>query len=693
MGSPSTGAPARLRIGVDTGGTFTDVSLYDPETGTISVFKLPSTVADPSEAIAAGIAQTLSALGRTGAEIAYLGHGTTVATNALIQGRLARTGMITTAGFRDVIEIRRQMRPALYDLQVEKPHPPVPRDLRLEVPERIRFDGTVALPLDAAAAHAAAIRLREAGVEAVAICFLFAHLAPAHEQAVSRIVEQQIPGIFVTASHDVAPEYREFERFSTTTVNAALGPLMGRYIGRLVHRLASLGVHAPLHLTQSNGGVISAETAMRMPVRTVLSGPAAGVSGAIAIGAAAGWRDLITFDMGGTSTDVALITDGRASLVTDTEVHGHPLKIPMLDIHTVGAGGGSIARVDSGLHLKVGPASAGAVPGPVCYALGNEDPTVTDANVVLQIQNPETLLGGRISIDRARAEAAIARLARRLGLGVMETAQGILAVVTANMAKAIRVISVERGHDPRDHVLMAFGGAGPVHAARLARELDIRRILIPRNPGIVCALGLLLTDLRLHLATGRMARLAPESLPTLAEGFAELDRQAQAWFTAEAIAEPDRATARGLDLRYDGQAHELMIPCPPGPVDATLIAALRTGFEDAHRQIYGYILPDEPIRLIALRLEATGRVPKVRLQAHPPATTPAADAIAEHRNIWLPETRGFSLCPIYARDRLAPGHRIAGPAVIEQMDSTTLILPGQHATIDPWRNLLLEETA
>jgi N-methylhydantoinase A len=689
----SPAAVARLRIGVDTGGTFTDVCLYDPASGALSVWKLSSTAHDPSEAIAAGIAQGLEAARHRGADVAYVGHGTTVATNALIQGRLARAGMVTTAGFRDVIEIRRQMRPALYDLQVRKPAPPAPRDLRIEVKERVRFDGTVAHPLDEAALRAAARRLREAGVQAVAVCFLFAHLAPAHEAAARRILAEELPGVFLTASHEVAPEYREYERFSTTTLNAALGPVMQGYLRALTPRLHAIGVAPAPHLTQSNGGVISAENAARQPVRTVLSGPAAGVTGAVAIAGAAGIGEVITFDMGGTSTDVALIDGGRPNMAMDAEVHGHALKVPMLDIHTVGAGGGSLARVDAGGHLKVGPQSAGANPGPVCYGLGNEEPTVTDANVVLGIQNPAHLLGGRMRIDRAAAERAIARLAGKLGLGTMETAQGILSVVTANMAKAIRVISVERGHDPRDYVLMAFGGAGPVHAARLARELEISRVLVPRSPGIVCAMGLLLTDLRINLAAGRMAALAEASLPSLAAGYAGLAAQADAWFAEEGISPADAATARSADLRYEGQAYELTVPCPDGAVDSAMLAALRSRFEDAHRQVYGYTAPEEPIRIVALRLEASGRVPQAQLPAHPPAQHPLSDARHGTRTVWLPEAGGSVACPVYDRDLLGPGHVIAGPAIVEQMDSTTLVLPGQHATVDAWLNIMIEDRA
>ena len=688
-----TSQDTKLRVGADTGGTFTDISIYDPATGQLSIWKVSSTTADPSEAIATGIAEGLAAHGRAPDEVVYVGHGTTVATNALITGRFARTGMVTTQGFRDVIEIRRQMRGDLYDLQQVKPEVLARRDMRHEVAERVDFDGSIRIPLDDAEVRAVARRLRDQGAEAVAVGFLFAHLTPAHEATVARILREELPGVFLSTSHEVAPEYREFERFSTTVVNAALGPIMQGYLDRLKPRLEAMGVTVKPHLTQSNGGVISAEEAGNFPVRTVLSGPAAGVMGALEIGAASGFENLITFDMGGTSSDVALIDRGRPQIATDAEVHGHPIKVPMLDIHAVGAGGGSIAMVDAGGHLKVGPRSAGAVPGPVCYGKGNEEPTVTDANVVLQVLNPTHLLGGRLAIDQARARAAIARMAERLGLGVMETAQGIIAVATVNMARAIRVISVERGYDPRDYVLMAFGGAGPLHAARLARELEIPRILIPRNPGILCSMGLLLTDLKAYFSSGRMLPLTEAGLPAVAAEFAGLERQAGAWFAREGIAAGDRATARTLDLRYQGQAFELSVDAPEGAVDAAFLAELRRRFEEAHRQVYGYISPEEPIHVVAARLVATGRVEKARLIPQPEATTDVAEARISSRDVWMPETGDFVPCPIYDRAKLGPGHRIAGPAIVEQMDSTTLILAGQTARVDAILNLIIEEDA
>ncbi|HEU0216762.1 MAG TPA: hydantoinase/oxoprolinase family protein, partial [Stellaceae bacterium] len=470
------------RIGVDSGGTFTDVCLFDEASGGVAVWKVSSTPADPSEAVAQGVEEGLARIAVAGADVSYFGHGTTVATNALIQHRGARIGLITSAGFRDLLEIGRQKRPELYDLQADKPPALVERKLRLEVPERLRHDGNIETPLDEGALRAAARALRQAEVEGVAICFLYSFLDPAHEAAARRIVAEELSDAFISASYEVAPEFREYERLSTTVVNAYLGPPMAFYIRGVADRLTRLGIAATPHLTQSNGGVVRFDTAARLPVRTVLSGPSTGVVGAQMTSRLAGYDDIITFDMGGTSTDVALVQGGEARLAREAVVHGYPIKAPMLDIHTVGAGGGSIAFVDSGGLLKVGPRSAGADPGPACYGRGNAEPTVTDANVVLQVLNPAELLGGRMKVRQELARTAIDRLGAALGMDATTAAQGILSVVTANMARAIRVISVQRGHDPRDYTLVAFGGAGPLHAARLAAELEIKRVLVPRHP-------------------------------------------------------------------------------------------------------------------------------------------------------------------------------------------------------------------
>jgi N-methylhydantoinase A len=682
------------RVGVDSGGTFTDVAIADEATGTIGVWKVPSTPDDPSRAIAAGVVQGLAeAASAKPDEVTYFGHGTTVGTNALIQGRGARTGLITTDGFRDLLEIGRQRRPHLYDLQCDKPALLVPRDLRLEVIERLRHDGRVERPLDEAGVRIAARRLRAAGVDAVAVCLLYAYLDPGHEARACAILREELPDAFVTASHEVAPEFREFERLTTTVVNAYLGPVLARYIERLGPLLDAAGLRGPRHITQSNGGVISLSTAREQAVRTVLSGPATGVVGALEVGAQAGYRNLITFDMGGTSTDVSLIENGRPKLAGEMEVHGYPLKTPMLDIQTVGAGGGSIAYVDPGGHLKVGPQSAGGAPGPVCYGSGGVEPTVTDANVVLQTLNPSHLLGGRMPIDRPGALTAIQGLADRLGLGLMATAQGIVSVVTSNMAKAIRLISVQRGHDPRHYVLVAFGGAGPLHAARLARELSIPRVLIPRSPGILCALGLLLADLKTNFAQTRQLPLSEDHLPRMVDAVEGLKQRAAAWFEGEGTPVVARRTVTTVDMRYAGQNYELPVPWPADLPEHERPAALRVAFEQAHNQMYGYIAPEEPIQVVTFRLEATAGVRAARLQARPPASAPVESARRTLRDVWLPEAGGFAATPVYDRDRLEPGHIVEGPAIIEQMDTTTVVLPGQTATVDSWLNILIEGRA
>jgi N-methylhydantoinase A len=678
------------RIGIDAGGTFTDVALFDETSGRVAVWKVASTPDDPSRAVADGVAQGLELVGAQAGDIAWFGHGTTVATNALIQHRGAATGLVTTDGFRDLLEIGRQRRPDLYDLQADKPLVLVRRAWRREVPERLRHDGTVAIPLDEGAVRAAARALGEAGVKAVAICFLYAFLDPRHEQAALRILGEELPGAFLCASHQVAPEFREFERLSTTVVNASLGPVMEGYVEGVVTRLRRLGVAAPLVMTQSNGGVIGFEEAARLPVRTVLSGPSTGVVGAQAAAAAAGFGDLITFDMGGTSTDVALLREGRLPAAGEAVVHGYPLKAPMLDIHTVGAGGGSIAYVDSGGLLKVGPQSAGADPGPVCYDRGNREPTVTDANVVLGALNAASLLGGRMTVRQDLAEAAIAALAQRLGMEPLATAQGIIDIVTANMARAIRVVSVQRGHDPRDYTLVAFGGAGPLHAARLARALDIRRVLVPRNPGILCALGLLLTDLRADFAVSRLLPLDAGSAPALRAAFAALSAEAEHWFDAAHIAPAARRLDRVADLRYAGQNYELQVALPAGEIGAATIDALANGFAEAHRRNYGFLAEDEPVQVVTVRVAATGRVRKAAFTPLPETGPDPRPALGGTRELWLPETSGFTLCPVYDRERLTPGNRIPGPAIVEQMDATTLVLPGWEGRVDPYLNLVLE---
>jgi N-methylhydantoinase A len=692
-----------LRLGVDSGGTFTDVCLLDEVTGQFSVWKLSSTPHDPSEAIANGVREALEQFATQDARVSFFGHGTTVATNALIQGRGARVGLITTAGFRDLLDLGRQTRPHLYDLQTDKPSVLIPRDRRLEVDERLLYDGTIERHLREDEVRATARKLRDMDVEAVAVCFLYSFVDASHEAMVVRILEQELPDVFICASHQVCPEFREFERLSTTVVNAFLGPVMKGYLSRLTPRLHAVGIEVQAHITQSNGGTITFETASEIPVRTVLSGPSTGVVGAVETAHMIGVDDIITFDMGGTSTDVSLIQNGRPESTTEALVHGYPIKVPMLDIHTVGAGGGSIAYVDSGGFLKVGPRSAGANPGPICYALGNDEPTVTDANVVMQILNPRELLDGRMPIDRELAVAALDKLGDKLGLSAVETAAGIIRVVTANMARAIRLISVQRGHDPREYCLLPFGGGGPVHAGQLARELGMRRILVPRNPGILCALGLLLTDLRHDFSLTRRMRLEAESIDAIRSSIEKLRDDAELWFEKEGVVSERRRVIASADMRYVGQNYELNVALPDLTNNLALLDALSANFNHAYAQLYDYTAPQEAIELVTLRVEASGVVDKPQLHANADAGIDARDAITGTREVYIqsaaPETGSetgkiagsFVETQIFARDLLHSGNRIEGPAVVEQMDSTTFILPGQLATVDPYLNLVIEE--
>jgi N-methylhydantoinase A len=687
----------RWRVGVDSGGTFTDVCLFDEESGRIEVWKVSSTPDDPSRGIAQGVEEGMQRVEPQAqppaSRVSYFGHGTTVATNALIQHKGVKTGLVTTDGFRDLLEIGRQKRPDLYDMQADKPLTLVPRDLRCEVPERVMHDGRIDLALDEGRMREAARALKAAGVKAVAVSFLYGFIRPEHERRAVEILAEEMPDVFLSVGHEVAPEFREFERLSTVVLNAYLGPVMHRYIERLTPRLQSLGVTATPHLTQSNGGVTGFAAAARMPVRAVLSGPSTGVVGAQAVGRLAGFEDLITFDMGGTSTDVALLNQGHCKLASEATVHGYPIKAPMLDIHTVGAGGGSIAYVDNGGLLKVGPRSCGADPGPVCYDRGNPEPATTDANVVLQTLNPKYLLAGRMKVRQDLARAAIQRLAEPLGLGLMECAQGIISVVTANMARAIRVISVQRGYDPRDYTLMAFGGAGPLHAARLARELDMPRVLVPRNPGILCAMGLLLTDLRADFAATRLMPATADSADDVGAAFTSLESQAADWFEHEGIEPASRGLRRTADMRYAGQNYELAIDLPEGAVTGETMRTLSERFAEAHQQRYGFVAHDEPVQLVTLRLEALGQVRKAQLKRHDNDGPDASAAIIGEREVWFPESGGFVSTPIYDRERLRPGNAFDGPAIVEQMDTTTVVLPGMRAQVDPYLNLILEVNA
>jgi len=684
-----------LWIGVDVGGTFTDIFACDPVSGRIYTHKTPSTPQDPSEAIIEGVEALLAAQGFAAGDVAQLAHGTTVATNTLIQRKGVRTALITTRGFRDLLEIGRQTRPLNYDMHTDYPPPVVPRGRRFEVAERIMADGSPRLPIDGADVETAVAAVKESGAEAVAVCFLFSYLTPDHERRVGEALAKALPGVSVSLSSEVQPEFREYERFSTTVLNAYLQPRMARYLENLRNRARQAFTQAPVVISQSSGGLMSLEQARRYPIRTALSGPAAGVVGAIETARLAERPGVITFDMGGTSADVALVQDYRIGEAYGRRIGGYPVRLPMVDINTIGAGGGSIAWFDKDDLLKVGPISAGAVPGPACYGQGGTEPTVTDANLLLGRLSTGGLLGGRMALDPARAAAAIAPVAQRLNLTPERTALGILEIVVANMVRAIRAISVERGYDPRALSLLAFGGAGPLHARDVAQSLDMKELLIPAAPGILCAAGLIASDLKENLVRTVRLRLEGEAHRTIAAELDGLVDAASRWFAAEKVGAESRHVSASLDMRYVGQNFELSIPLDAASEGAvpTLpsIEDLARKFWAAHERSYGFYNPQDPIELVNLRMVA--RRKRTALPPPPaPGGAPATPTAHGERSVWF-SAEGPVQARLYDRTTLRPGQTIAGPAIIEQMDSTTLLYPRDTLTVDGAGNLLIAVNA
>jgi N-methylhydantoinase A len=672
---------SELVVAVDIGGTFTDITLADLSTGIVRTAKTPSTPHDPSLAFITGVHLALSEAGRAPAEITSALHGTTVATNLILEGKGARTALLTTQGFRHVLEIGRQDFPRRANLwSWQKPVRPVPPSRVFEVSGRIGADGSELAPLDDAAVRVAIDAAIASGAQAIAICLLHAWANSAHEARVAAIARAMAPHLAVTASHEILPVVREYERSMTTVLNATVMPAVSRYVARLSDRLGEAGIAAPLLLMQSNGGVSGAANIVRRPALTALSGPAAGVIGARAAALACGIDNIITVDIGGTSADIALVEGGRLALSAQGRVGGWPMALPMLDMVTIGAGGGSIARVTEDGALVVGPESAGADPGPAAYGRGGTEATVTDAHLVLG-HLPASLLGGAMRLDAPLAAAAVARMASRLGLALHEAARGILAIADNAMVGAMRVVSVERGRDPRDFTLVPFGGAGPLHGAALARALGMRRQLIPPAPGVLCAQGLLAAERRAAFSRTRLVRL--DSGADLTDGFTALQAEADSWFDAEGIAAQDRAQSRVALMRYHDQGSELTVPFV---ADATALAA---AFTEAHAALYGFTLPHAAIELVTLRIEASARMP-----APPAARAPAADkrgARVGEQRVWFAD--GARAVPVLARDRLGAGELFAGPAIVTQLDATTLVLPGQRATVQASGALLIEELA
>ena len=674
-----TPRPESRLVGIDVGGTFTDFVGWAG--GQIRVHKVATTPADQSRAIVAGLAE----LGIARADIV---HGMTVATNALLERRGATTALLTSAGFRDVLVIGRQNRPHLYRLTQARPPALVADTWRREVAERLDADGNVVTPLDEATVAALADELAASDVESLAIVFLHAYRSPAHEQRAAAILRARCPDLPISLSSAILPEYREYERTATTVVNAYVQPLVARYLGRLAAALDGSRVR----IMQSNGGAMGLAQAADQAARLVLSGPAGGVVGAFAVaqqaldGAA---PDLITFDMGGTSTDVALCP-GAIPTTAESVIADLPLRLPVIDIHTVGAGGGSVAYLDAGGGLHVGPRSAGAVPGPACYGRGGVEPTVTDANLVLGRLDPAGFLGGHgdVTLDTDAAQAALAALGDRLGLSPQAAALGVIRIANATMERALRRVSVERGHDPRRFTLLPFGGAGPLHACSLAVALDIRRILIPPFPGVLSAYGMLVADV-VHDASRSIlcpaAALVDDATP-LAAAYAEMAARVREVLAHEGAPTPELAA--GLDLRYRGQSYELSVALPQ-PVTAAGVMAAVDAFHAAHAQRYGYAMPAAAVECVTLRV--VGRAPGARppLPSAPCGAPDASPAQIGATGVWF-SAGGPTVTAVYARDLLAPGHRFAGPALVRQYDATVVVHPGWRARVDGLHNLWLE---
>jgi len=684
-----------VRLAIDIGGTFTDATLIDEETGEVAIAKVLTTPADPSEGFMQAVERALAEGSVDAGQVGFVVHATTVATNAIIEGKIARSGFVTTEGFRDLLEIARQVRPTLYDTQFEKAKPLVPRDRAVVVRERLGPKGEVLRPLEDESVRDAAAILRREGVESVAVCLLHAYVNPEHEQRVGAILAEELPGIPISLSSDVAPEFREYLRASTTVINAVIRPVVERYLLRIESRLEAAGIEAKLLVMQSSGGIFGSDAASVRPVFMVESGPAAGVIASAYLGETLGRPDILSFDMGGTTAKVGLIQGGRPSVTKDYNVGGHagagiggmslsgyPVRTPVVDLVEIGAGGGSIAWVDSGGLLRVGPQSAGADPGPVCYRRGGVEPTVTDANVVLGRLNPTYFLGGEIGLDVDGAARAIEeRCAGPLDLTVTEAANGIVEIANAAMVNALHLISVQRGYDPRDFVLVGFGGAGPVHANALARDAEMPTLLIPRSPGIFSATGLLTTDLKRDTATTIMRRLDGLDQAEVDAIFADLEAAGRAELEDEGLVGDAIAFVRQIDLRYVGQSYELTVPAGD---------RLLERFHVEHDRTYGFNAPEEPVEVVSLRLTSIGKIAKPAARRLEVGECPAPK---ERRPVYFAEAGDYVDCPIYDRYALPAGARFDGPAIVEEFDSTTVVHPHFAVTVDDVGNLIIEREA
>jgi N-methylhydantoinase A len=685
---------AEWMVGVDTGGTFTDLVAFEPLTGELRTIKVPSVPADPSSAVI----NALDELFRNGLaprEIGFLVHGTTVATNAVLESAGVRAGLLITRGFRAVYEARGWVRPdpiELLDTFFRKPPLLVPQSRTEEIPERMDYRGTVLEPLDEQAVRAAARRLKARGVQAVAVCYLFSFRNPLHEERTAEILAEEEPAWRISLSSRVLPVIREYPRLSTTVVDAYVGPIMERYLVNLDRRLKERGITTPqIFLMQSNGGLMRITMGARFPNQTLTSGPAAGVVAGAALARGTGRRNFVTLDIGGTSTDISVIADARASETSSGRIAGQDIGTPMLAVHTLGAGGGTVAWIGRDGLMKVGPQSAGAVPGPACYGRGGTAPTVTDANLILGALGTKSVLGGRMALDRRLAEQAVMDVARPLGLDLVTAAAGIVKIVNTNMAVDLRLAFQSRGEDPRRFALLAFGGAGPLHAAYLARDLGIPEVIVPLHPGLTSAMGLLQTDVRhlyLRSAVGLLSSYPVDEINAI---FAELRRRAMDDVSEEGLDVTELRLKQQIDLRYLHQGYHLTVDGPDGEITQTHKQPIKAAFDDLHRRTYGASAPEEDAELVTLRVVSEVPVPHLRLPRI--AAGRVADARIGERPLYDLTSAEFANAYVYDRARLGADDRIAGPAIVEQYDSTTVVLADQVLTVDDFGNLLITEEA
>lgn len=700
----------RYRIGVDIGGTFTDGTLVDSISGRVTTSKVLSTPYDPASGFISAVQKLLDLDDSVKPEaVEHVVHATTVATNAIIEGKTAKTAFVTTEGFRDMLEIARQIRPSLYDLQFEKPAPLVPRQLCFEVPERLDAKGQVVTPLDEAALDEVVDRIAESGVEAVAVCLLHSYRNGDHEQRIGKAIAAKLPNVIISLSSEVVPEFREYLRASTTVINSSVAPIVRTYLASISKKLHALNITSELLVMQSSGGVYPAAAASENPVFMVESGPAAGAVAAASLGTALGYPNVISFDMGGTTAKASLIRNGQPNITKDYSVggaaqngtgafggaSGYPIRTPVVDLVEIGAGGGSIAWVDSGGALRVGPQSAGADPGPVCYGLGGEQPTITDANLVLGRLDPAYFAGGEMSLNLDAAREAIrTQCAEPLGLSVEEAAHGIVEIANTAMVNALRLVSVQRGHDPRDFMLVGFGGAGPAHAVRLAEQAGIPRVLIPQGPGTASALGLLVTDVRMEGSSTLIIRSDEIEHSRIASEFDRLEAAGREAHSVAASASGTPLFERTIEMRYWGQSFELSVPAPSSStIDQAWMNELTESFHDAHEMAYGFRAKDEPVELVNLRLTTIGKIVRPQMQKLKNIGTDVFVAFKGERPVYFAENsgeKGVVQTPVYDRSKLPAGAVFEGPAIIEEPDCTTVIHPAWTVTVDEFGNLEIE---